>query len=65
MLTDAALSHVKQCGIIDLAHSGAVGAFHVVSIDFKHGLGVHTRTVGCRQILVSHLRGRLLCPVLH
>ena len=62
---DAALLHVEHSGVVELAYGRAMGTFHVVGIDFKHRLGIHTRLAGGRQVLVGHLRGGLLCPLLY
>ena len=42
-----------------------MGTLHVVGIDLKHGLGVHSGFLcGCK-VLIGHLRGGLLCSVFY
>ena len=62
---DAALTHIEECCIVELSYRRAVGAFHIVGIDLKHGLRVHTGFAGGCQVLVRHLRNRFLCAVLY
>ena len=52
---DAPLAHIEQGGIVQLSDGAAVGAFHIVGIDFEHGLGEHVRRSRGAKILVSHL----------
>ena len=42
-----------------------MGTLHVVGIDLKHGLGVHSGFLCGREVLVGHLRGGLLGSVFH
>ena len=37
---DSAGTHIELLILIELAHSCAVGAFHIVGIDFQLGLGL-------------------------
>ena len=64
-LADATLSHVEERLVVELAYGGAVGALHVVGIDFEHGLGEHAGRAGGAQVLIGHLRGCLLGSMLH
>ena len=62
---NTSLTHVEEGRIVELANGRAVGTFHIIGIDLEHGLGVHTGLTGGRQVLVGHLRGGLLGPMLH
>ena len=62
---DTSLTHIEKGCIVELANGRTMGTFHVISIDFKHRLGIHTGLFGSRQILVGHLRDSLLSPMLH
>ena len=62
---DAALTHVEEGGVVELAYGGAVGALHVVCIDLEHRLGVHTGFLRGRQVLIRHLRRGLLGSMPH
>ena len=42
-----------------------MGALHVVGIDLKHRLGEHPCLLGGTEVLVGHLRFRLLGSMLH
>ena len=57
---DATLTHVEEGLVVELTHSGAVGAFHIVGVDLKYGLGVHPCLTGDEEVLVALLRHGLL-----
>ena len=62
---DTTLTHIEQGGIVQLSDGRTVGTLHVVSIDFQHRLGKHTGLLRRRQVLVGHLRRRLLSTVFY
>ena len=59
------MAHIEQGGIVELADGGTVGTLHVVGVDLEHRLGVHTGLAAGGEVLVGHLRRRLLGSVLH
>ena len=62
---DATLLHVEQGGIVELAHGAAMRALHVVGVNLKHGLRVHSCLASHAEVLVPFLRSRLLTAVAH
>ena len=62
LLGDAPLAHVEEGGIVELAYSRAMGTLHVIGIYLEHRLGEHVSLFRGSQVLVGHLRDRLLCP---
>lgn len=62
---DAALAHIEEGCIVELADGAAMGALDIVGIDFEHGLGVHAGGTRGAEVLVGFLRGGLLGSVAH
>src|ERR1051325_10320215 len=56
----AARAQVKERIVLYLANSCAVGALHIVSVDFKLRLGIDLRVIGKQQVAVGLLGVRLL-----
>ena len=56
----AALAHIEQGGIVELAHCASVCTLHVVSVYLKHRLGVYVGVAGGTDVLVAHFRDCLL-----
>ena len=56
VLGNSAGTHIELLIFIELAHSGSVGALHVISIDFQLRLGLCLGTLGNDEIMV-----RLVC----
>ena len=52
----ATLAHVEQGRIVKLTNGRAMRTFHIVGVDFEHGLGVHVRLFRGTDVLVTHLR---------
>ena len=65
MLVNATLLHVEEGRVVELAHGRSVRTLHVVGVDLKHGLRVHTRRLGHAEVLVGLLRGGLLGSMAH
>ena len=55
LLAYAALAHIEEGGIVELAHGAAMGALDIVGIDFEHGLGVHAGGTRGAEVLVGLL----------
>ena len=62
---DAALLHVEQSRVVQLAYGGSVAALHVVGIDFKLRLCVHPGVAGGAKVAVGLLRRGMLGPRSH
>ena len=54
-LGDATLTHIEERCLVHHTDCGTVGAFHVVGIDFEHGLGVHAGFFAGAEIGVGFL----------
>ena len=65
LLADATLSHIEQCGIIELSYGRAMRAFHVVGVYLKHRLGVHSGCLCGAKVLVYFFTDSLLCSMTH
>ena len=62
---NASLTHIEKGSIVELTNGRAMSTLHVVGIDLKHRLGVHTSLFGDREVLIGHLRGSLLSTMLY
>ena len=62
---DAALLHVEEGLLVEHAYGRAVGALHVVGIDFEHRLGVDAGRVGGAEVVVGFFRRSLLGVLAH
>ena len=62
---DASLTHVEERSVVELSNGRTMSTLHIVGIDLKHRLGIHTSLLGSRQVLVGHLRGSLLSPMFY
>jgi hypothetical protein len=62
---NATLAHIEEGSIVELTNGRTVRTFHVIGINLKHRLGVHTSLLGSREILIGHLRGGLLSAMLY
>ena len=65
LLADATLSHIEQCGVVELSYGRTMRAFHVISIYLEHRLGVHSGSLGVAKVLVYLFADSLLRSVTH
>lgn len=57
---DAALAHIEQGCVVELAYGTAMRTFHVVGINLQHRLGEHTRLFRGTEVLVTLFADGLL-----